>query len=210
MSAAWVINLGLPKSGTTTLARALRRAGRATADFRIRKGQTQRRALLDRYVAEVLYEGYYETGDPLAKLGDFQALSEISVLRPPLSIWPQMDWALLDALRTRHPTALFLASRRDAASMSASMHRWSNFGTERLPKTNVPGLPAGYGATCAERIRWIEGHYSALSRFFDGSKRFLLYDTADPGARRKLAAFLECELPWWGQANANPLTEEKA
>ena len=32
MSKMQVINLGLPKSGTTTLARALRRAGLHTAD----------------------------------------------------------------------------------------------------------------------------------------------------------------------------------
>ena len=40
MSRLRVINLGLPKSGTTTLARALRKAGLHVADHRIKPVQT--------------------------------------------------------------------------------------------------------------------------------------------------------------------------
>lgn len=203
MTAPFVINLGLPKSGTTTLARALRRAGLHTADFRIRDGQTKDPALAGEFVADLLYRGYYRTGDPLEYLQDFRALSEISMLRGTRSIWPQTDWALLDAIATRHPDARFLASRRDAIAMSDSMLRWSNLGTERLPRSIIPGLPAGYGVTTAERVRWIEGHHAALARFFKGSDRFLDYDTAAPDAAAQISAFLGLKLPWWGRANAN-------
>jgi hypothetical protein len=197
------MNLGLPKSGTTTLARALRRAGLHTADFRIRAGQTRDPDRAGAFVADLLYRGYFHSGDPLQHLQGFDALSEVSLLRGAQSLWPQTDWALLEAIRAQHPEMRFVASSRNAVAMSDSMLRWSNLGTERLPRAAVPCLPAGFGATTAERVRWIEGHYAALTRFFAGSDRFLLFDTAAPDTPARLAAFLGRELPWWGRANAN-------
>ena len=41
MSTGFVLNLGLPKTGTTTLSRALRRSGLKVADWRIRPAQTE-------------------------------------------------------------------------------------------------------------------------------------------------------------------------
>lgn len=47
MSRLRVVNLGLPKSGTTTLGKALRRAGLNVADWKIRDGQSENDALKD-------------------------------------------------------------------------------------------------------------------------------------------------------------------
>jgi len=168
-----VVNLGLPKTGTTTLARALRRSGMHVADHRIRAKQTENTELHGAYVADLLYRGFYETGDPGAYLTDFQAISEMSVLREGRSLWPQMDFALIDALRTHHPGVKFLASNRDPFALSQSMLAWSDLGTARLPGSNVPGLPEGYGETSAERIQWIKGHYAHLRALFAGDDSFL-------------------------------------
>ncbi|RME17995.1 MAG: sulfotransferase family protein, partial [Alphaproteobacteria bacterium] len=83
-----VINLGLPKSGTTTLATALRAAGLRVADWKVRPGQGKVRG----FVGKLMYSGYYETGDPLHYLDDFDALTEIDVIREGKNIWPQTDW----------------------------------------------------------------------------------------------------------------------
>lgn len=200
-----VINLGLPKTGTTTLARALRRAGLKTADYRIRPHQTVQPELHDAYVADLLYRGYFETGDPGAYLAGFDAVTEMSLLREGRSLWPQTDFALILALRTHHPGVRFLASNRDPFRISQSMLGWSDMGLRRLPDSDVPGLPQGYGTTTAERIRWIEGHYAHLRALFRNAPDFLEYDVADPGARAKVAAFLERDLPWWGRANRSKL-----
>jgi len=100
-----VVNLGLPKTGTTTLARALRRSGMRVADHRIRAKQTDTIELHGAYVADLLYAGYFKTGDPAAYLTGFDAISEMSVLREGRSLWPQMDFALIDAIRQHHPHA---------------------------------------------------------------------------------------------------------
>lgn len=203
MSALRVINLGLPKSGTTTLGEALKKAGLTVADWKIRPGQPGPRG----FVGKLMYQGYFETGDPLALMPAFDAFTEIDIVRNGLNLWPQTDWGLISAIRDHHPGARFLLTTRDPAKLSDSMGRWSNLGSHRLPVSAIPGLPEGYGATDAERIRWIEGHFRFCRKVFENADDFLEYDVADPGAPAKISAFLGITLPWWGIANANTRRE---
>lgn len=207
MSRLRVINLGLPKSGTTTLARALRKAGLHVADHRIKPMQADNAALHGRFVGEMMYDGYFLRGDPLEGLDDFDGFAEINALRGERSIWPQFDFGLIEAIRAHHPGVRFLASWRDPAAISDSMLRWTNLGTERIPAADIPGLPAGYGVTTRERVTWIAGHYAALGRFFDGACDFLQYDVAAPQTPERIGAFLGRPLPWWGKTNVNPVKE---
>ncbi|UWQ89923.1 sulfotransferase family protein [Rhodobacteraceae bacterium M382] len=200
-----VVNLGLPKSGTTTLARALREAGYEVADHRFGRKALPHPTLRMAFVAERIYQGYFETGDPMARLIGVEAISEMSMLRGDSSLWPQMDFALILAIKTHHPNVKFLASRRDAFAMSKSMLAWSNLGTTRLPMAQIPGLPAGYGQTTKERMQWIDGHYTALAAFFAGRDDFLEFEISDPDAPHRIGAFLGRDLPWWGKLNANPI-----
>jgi hypothetical protein len=199
-----VINLGLPKSGTTTLGMALTAAGLKVADWKIRPGQSRVRG----YVGKLLYQGYFESGDPLHYLADFNAFTEIDVVRQGLNLWPQTDWGLISAIRDHHAGAKFLLTYRDPAKITDSMQRWSNLGTHRLPNNAIPGLPAGYGATDDERIRWIDGHFRFCRQVFAGADDVLEYDIEDPEAPQKIGGFLGVRMPWWGIANANPEEQE--
>jgi len=201
-----VVNLGLPKTGTTTLAHALRLTGLSVADYRIRRRQTAEVALHGAYLGQRFYEGYFNTGDPLAGLDGFDAFSEVSCLREGQSLWPQMDWGLICAIRAHHPGVRFLASWRDPLALSDSMLRWSNLGTERLPGSDVPGLPRGFGATTAERVRWIEGHYAHLRALFRDDPALLIYDVAASDTPARIGAHLGRAVTWWGRANRNPAT----
>jgi hypothetical protein len=198
-----IVNLGLPKSGTTTLGEALKRAGLNVADWRIRRGQSTNDRLGRAFVGKLMYRGYFETGDPLALMEEFDAFTEIEIVRDGLNLWPQTDWGLLDAIRKHHPGTRFILSWRDPLRHSGSMARWSNLGRHRLPSAAVPGLPEGYGGNDAERVRWIEGHGAFCRKVFDGDPDFLDYDIEDPDAQAKISDFLGIELPWWGTANQN-------
>ena len=200
-----LVNLGLPKSGTSTLARALRRGCLSCADHKIIP-RTEKIAQTEAYVGELMYQGLYDVGDPAAYLEGFDSVSEMSVLREGKSIWPQTDFAIIDALRRLHPDLKFVATRRDAFGMSQSMLAWSNLG-DRLEKTDIPGLPAGFGETSKARMQWIEAHHAHLRALFAGDDRFLELDVAAEDARAQLADFLGIDLPWWGRINANPMTQ---
>jgi hypothetical protein len=202
-----VVNLGLPKSGTTTLAKALRMSGLRVADHRMRGRNTDDPALKGAFVGDLLYRGYFETGNPGQYLPQVQAISEMSMLRGDRSLWPQTDMALIRAIKRHHPGVKFLASRRDAFAMSQSMLAWTNLGTQRLPDSAVPGLPVGYGETSKQRETWIDGHYDSLRMHFQNDRSFQEIWIGDPEAPALLAAFLGRKMPWWGHLNANPQRE---
>jgi hypothetical protein len=203
LSTLKLVNLGLPKTGTTTLARALKLAGFRVADYRIRPRQTATPALKGAFVADLLYQGYFQSGDPAELFADFTALTELSCLREGKSLWPQMDFAIIDAIRKHHPDVRFVASRRDSWDVSQSMLAWSDLGTDRLPASDIPGLPEGYGETSRERIQWIDGHYAHLRAIFAGDPSYLEFDVSGADAQQAVAGHLGTPLPWWGQANAN-------
>ncbi|SFA71813.1 hypothetical protein SAMN05421688_0335 [Poseidonocella pacifica] len=196
-----VFNLGLPKSGTTSLGVALKKSGLFVADWKIR--DPNHNEISGRFVGELLYEGYYSNGDPLEKLGPFDVFSEVSVSSKGLNLWPQTDYALLRAIEYAHPEMKFVLTSRPASDVADSMRRWSNLGTRRLPKKSVPGLPEGYGGQSGELERWIDGHYSFCRRVFHGSPNFLEFDPGSPHAAKQLSDFLGIPIPWWGRANEN-------
>lgn len=198
-----VVNLGLPKSGTTTLAQALERAGLRVADHRLKAREQDRPGKRRVFVANLLYQGYFRSGDPMELMADYDAISEMSFIHGRFSVWPQCDFALLAALRECHPQVRFIATRRDSAAISASMMNWNNLGRTRLPASHIPGLPPGFGATEGEQIRWIDGHYRCLRHWFRDDPDFLELDVAAPDAQARVAALLGRDLPWWGQANVN-------
>lgn len=198
-----VVNLGLPKTGTTTLARAMKMSGFKVADHRIRAKQTPVTEIHDAFVGDLMYRGYFETGDPAAHMPGFDAIAEMSLLRKGRSLWPQCDFGIIDAIRTHHPEAKFVASSRDPFELSQSMLAWSDLGTSRMPAANIPGLPAGYGETSKERMQWIKAHTAMLRSVFAGDPSFLEFDIEDPDARQKISSHIGVELQWWGRANAN-------
>ncbi|MQQ07460.1 sulfotransferase family protein [Epibacterium sp. SM1979] len=198
-----VVNLGLPKSGTTTLARALTQAGYTVADHRLRDKEEDKPGKRRIFVANLLYRGLYEHDDPMALLPGYDAISEMSFIHGKNSVWPQCDFMMLQALKQRYPALKFIATRRDAQSHSRSIMAWNNLGTNRLPNNAVPGLPVGYGKTEAQQIRWIDAHYTALAHWFRDDPDYLELDVADDTAAVRVSAFLGHDLPWWGKANVN-------
>ncbi|MCD9146487.1 sulfotransferase [Pseudophaeobacter flagellatus] len=203
-----VINLGLPKSGTTTLNRALSQAGYHVADHRLKEREQDRPGKRRVFVGSLLYKGLYEVGDPMAYMQDYDAVSEISFIHGKFSIWPQFDFAMIKALQDLYPEARFIATRRDAESHSKSIMAWNNLGTTRLPASTVPGLPIGYGKTADQQMRWIDGHYEALAHWFRDDSRYLELDIASPDAQAQVGRHLNRDLPWWGKANVNKKAQD--
>lgn len=207
MSRLRVVNLALPKTGTTTLTDALRHAGMTVADWRIRPGQSTRDDIPRMHLGKIIYQDYFDSGDPLARLGEFDAINEMSAVREDRSLWPQTDWALISAIQTHHPGVKFVLTTRDPAKTANSMMRWNNLGKRRLPQADIPGLPRGFGTSEAQLARWQAGHYAFCRHVFAGRDNFLEYDIEDTDAQARLSDFLGRDLPWWGQSNVGTPTE---
>ena len=204
-----VINLGLPKTGTTTLSRALRRAGLRVADWRIRDPQTTDETLRGRLVGRVMYEDYFASGDPMARMGEFDAVTEMNALRFDRNYWPQTDWGFLSAIEKNHPGVKFLLSRRDPLKTAQSMMNWRNLGGKRLPENDIPGLPRGYGGTVDEIARWVEGHYAFCARAFENADNYYEYSLEDYDVKGKIGKFLGIDLPRWGHSNRRQTASEE-
>jgi hypothetical protein len=195
-----VINLGLPKSGTTTLAFALRAGGYRVADWRLRADDGKQGA----YVGLLMHRGMRASGNPLQYLSNYDAFTQIDALVGRLNVWPQLDPNMLDAIEAHNPGVKFVLSRRDPYEQADSMRRWTDLGKVRLPRAAIKGLPRGRGQTQAELATWISGHYAMLNERFEGRDNFFSYEMDDPQACHQIAEFLGTHLPWWGVANANP------
>ena len=208
MSRLRVVNLALPKTGTTTLTDALRQAGLTVADWKIRAGQSARSDIPRMHLGKVIYEDYFASGDPLARLDEFDVINEMSAVREDLSVWPQTDWGVISAIERHHPGVKFLLTMRDPGKTANSMMRWNNLGKKRLPRADIPGLPRGFGKSDAELARWQEAHYAFCHRVFAGAENFLAYDIEDPDAPARIGDYLGLALPWWGQSNMGKPAEE--
>jgi len=187
-----IFNLGLPKSGTSTLQVALHSAGRETLHWYSRRADT--------YIGAAMYKRYL-AGQSITH--DFQwadAITQADLMTLETSYWPQMDPALMKALLAQNQGMRFTLNIRDPAKTADSMERWSNFMT-RLHKIGAPGLPPRMASRKGAIVRWIEGHYANIRATYGDS--LVEYDIEDPRAPEILSAALGFDLPWWGLSNKN-------
>jgi hypothetical protein len=192
-----VMVIGFPKSGTSSMHEAFRRAGMSSAHWKVREG----------FCGQLIYRDHRDGKNPLQTLGRFRCIAQADVCRPgrehdgeSLYFWPQLDFEVLDAMRRFNPELRFILNRRDVGSLIRSISGWGSL-RRRLVAAEIPGLPAGAGADDAELRDWIEDHYATCLEHFGDSANFLVLDIEAPDARERLSRFVGEELPWWGVAN---------
>jgi hypothetical protein len=188
------IVVGFPKSGTSTLQQALQKSGLRCAHWRHR-GQP---------IGRLVYDGWFDTGDPFAHLPKLDVLTQMDICIPAegLNDWPNLDIALLLAIRQAHPTCLFILNARDPAATADSILRWGDL-AQRIAAGAQPGLPQGRGTRREDLARWIAAHLAAVRKVFAGDPHFLDLDITAPDAPARLGAALGVEIAWWGKANEN-------
>ena len=185
--------IGFPKSGTTTIARALEAAGLRAAHWKDRTGPT------GRFIGALIYDALYKGLDPFAHLTGFDAIAQSDVCWPyrGVNFWPNLDFSVLRAIRRAHPECLFLLNYRNPAAICESICNWKDM-QDRLEMSEIPGLPHGYGGQRSHLITWIENHFDACRSYFADDPRFLEIDIASPDAPRLLGQALGIELTEWG------------
>jgi len=188
-----VFVVGFPKSGTTTLTEAFRRSGVRAAHYQTPDKQ---------FCGALLYKGFFECGDPWRYLQDYDAITQADVCRsgPRRNCWPQLDFAIVNAIERRYPECRFLLNTRDSSAFVRSVDGWGSL-RRRFSSLDVPGLPRGWGKDDKDLERWTQGHYAACREYFRGKTNFFEFDIGDPQAPQKIGMFLGLEIKWWGVAN---------
>lgn len=187
-----LVNLGLPKSGTTTLHTALARSGLRSAHWKVKH----------RIVGRNLYHHHLAGRDPLTDLAEYDVITQADFISEHRSYWPQMDAALVHAIASHHPECRFLLLTRPVAKIADSIMRWRDL-SDRLEALGAPGLPPGHAGEIDALTTWIDGHFRNVRRWFKDDPRFLELDIEDPEAPNRLGQFLRVEIAWWGMANTN-------
>ena len=187
--------VGFPKSGTSTITAALEASGMNPVHW----GDSQ-----GRFVGQLIYEDALAGIDPLASLGNYDAVTQADVCVPAhgISYWPNLDFAILRAIRAHHPECLFLLNYRDPAKVCSSIDRWPSL-RERIVASDIPGLPRGMGETDEQMVQWIENHFAACRQYFAGDPQFLEIDIESEDAPKILGEALGIAIADWGIIEPN-------
>ena len=194
--------IGFPKSGTTSLTEALTASGLRTVHWRIPKKE---------FVGARIYEAIFRGLDPFALLQNYDAITQADVCLPAhkINFWPNLDFAVLSAIRRAHPSCLFLLNYRRPEAITDSISRWEDL-QKRLTVSDIPGLPSGAGSKRTDLITWIENHFAACRRFFADDPHFLEIDIESPDAPNRLGEALGIEIVGWADYKAHTFEDEIA
>ena len=193
--------IGFPKSGTTSLTHALKASGLKPAHWRA-KG---------RFIGFQIYDAIYRGLEPFALLEGFDAITQADVCVPnlQLNLWPNLDFAVLSAVRRAHPSCLLLLNYRRPEAIADSIIKWEDF-QERITNSNIPGLPRGLGGQRKHLITWIENHFDACRRFFANDEHFLEVDIESPDVPDRLGKALGIGIVGWANHKAKTVQDEMA
>ena len=194
--------IGFPKSGTTSLTEALTASGLRAVHWRIPNKE---------FVGAQIYRAIYRGLDPFALLQDYDAITQADVCLPAhrINLWPNLDFAVLSAIRRAHPSCLLLLNYRRPEAIADSISRWEDL-QQRLTVSDIPGLPRGAGSKRAELITWIENHFAACRRFFADDPHFLEIDIESPDAPKRLGEALGIKIVGWADYKAHTFEDEIA
>lgn len=197
-----LVVVGFPKSGTTTIQTAFTKSGIKSVHW----------MKDDKPVGQLIYEGYYQEQDPFFHFDGIQAITQMDFCdfikeqgrRRLVSLWPNLDIAMLLAIRRRYPECKFILNYRDPEKTVSSISRWFNL-QDRITRAECPNLPSGFG-TSSELVQWIENHHQTLRDLFADDKNFIEIDIASPTAKQELESFIGTEFSWWGVKNKGKST----
>lgn len=175
-----ILCIGFPKSGTTTLYKALESAG-LDAVHRHRPGK-----IASGYV---LYRGYMNTykwqGDSI--------ITQLDTCLKGLNVWPQLDY---EFLRWANERSKLILQMRSPEKILRSI---KNHGDLRERITYAPGLFGGR-TTDNDVLVWIRRHYERVLRILPD---ILAIQIDDPEAPSIISKYLNLDISWWGVANAS-------
>ena len=152
-----LVNLGFPKSGTTSLNKFLSDTGFSPAHWRL--DPETKKSTSDAFVGELVYSNYF-SGKPIFQGFKADALTQLDVCIPRLGLnfWPQLDPNIRRLIRSEYPECFIILLKRKPADVICSIKKWNNMHL-RIVASDIPGLPCWSGYTEEDLFIWIQNHY---------------------------------------------------
>jgi hypothetical protein len=212
-----ILNVGLPKCGSTTLTDFFTCAGMKTSqaftDRDTNIGLCMRSAFESgkRIIASCdtwvnINEARGSKNIKTTLDHDVEAIMQMDVVRSPTEcVFPQISY--LDQIHEEHPNATFILNFHPVQHWLKSMVNWSRNGErmqERLTECDLPGLPKGVGKSAEELKRWLCGHVNNMRNFVaeHPSHALIELDLYDNDRNAKLMAGLfRAKESCWGHSN---------
>ena len=182
--------IGFPKSGPTSITSALESSGMKAAHWRLPNG---------RFVGRLIYKAVLDGLDPFHHLKGFDAVTQADVCLPAhnMSFWPNLDFAVLAAVRRAHPNCVFVLNTRRPEAICDSIARWPLM-QRRFEISDIPGLPKGFGSERDHLMSWIQNHYDACRHFFANDEHFVEIDIESADAPDRLSQAAGIPIVGWG------------
>ncbi|MDZ7735903.1 MAG: hypothetical protein U5P41_07235 [Gammaproteobacteria bacterium] len=180
--------IGLPKTGTTTLYKALCSAGLHA----VRRHQPGKPA-----AGYIMHRNLLHGRPLLHGMETVEAVTQPDTCLHGMNVWPQMDADFLCRVRAEFPRCTFILQARDTELTLASIRAHGDL-RERI--VYAPGL---YGAATTDNdIRaWIGRHYDSALEVI-ATLGGVTFDIASPEAPAALMQAMDIDIGWWGRANA--------
>lgn len=184
-----IVNLGLPKSGTTSLQRVLELFGLTSSHWTVSDSETGA-AKAFKYVGEVIYSNYLGGRSIFEGFSPDSAITQLDVCVPSsgLNLWPQLDPLITTKIPKQYPGCKILLLKRDPRKVVSSMKKWNDL-LVRLVASDIPGLPAWRGLCDDELLGWVAGHYESIECQFSGYSNFMSLDIEDKDSFESFVAF---------------------
>ena len=194
---------GPPRSGTSTIHFALKKAGVCSTHGEDRVSSIPLAVLLQR--------AFLEGRDPLFYLPrGTEAVADCHLTRSPKwdngqSAWPTFLPGFFSRLLEHHPTCFVLLNTRPVDEWIGSIDRWKDL-RARIVKSDLPYLAPSRGSTDEELSEWVEAYYARVRSELTGNPNLIEFSIVDPKAPEIITERTGIELPWWGVRNANQET----
>ena len=216
-----VINLGMPKSGSTTLEEFFDCAGWKASHW-----QTERHGYLGKCMEDAVNRGdpplsscnswYRKKKKGISKPdrsedADVEAMLQLDIVLPSFNacVFPQM--AYLDEFHNEAPNATFILNFRPVSDWSNSVIRWSGGRGStksslagRMAECDLPGLPTGVGGTAEELSAWWCQHVNRVRQFVEKHPSHKLIEIDLYNDQSSMPALFQASPSCWGHANKNP------
>ena len=189
-----LFNLGLPKSGTTSLHELLNGNNITSSHWKVNKNETGRAKEKD-YVAQVIYDNHLNNKKIFDGFEKTIAISQCDVCLPQigLNLWPQFDQIILEKIINQYPKCKLLLLKRSPKKVISSIRKWNDL-YMRIVISDISGLPSWEGSDDNSLLNWINWHYKSIEKKFLDYENFLSVDIESKDSIKILYDFLEIDI----------------